>query len=304
MMLLIYKRLTFILLLFYTANSYSQSVLWIVEDNGLEKPSYIFGSVHEMCKQNFKWDIKIERAINMTKRVYFEIDINNIFEFFRHKRIEKMPEAYSLKDFYSEEDYELVATYFKENFNIDIEKKDNISPLFLMLHADYKGLKKICKKRISYEYEVLKLSQKKYNFPINPGKVNGLETAFERDYILKKISYQRLADIVLHMIRKEYFEESSTALSYAQMISSYYRMDIEEIRDTSNDDIETQELDNILIDARNRLWLKKMPLIMAEQPTFFVVGAAHLGGENGLINLLKEQGYTVCPLKMSWDKKL
>ncbi len=47
-----------------------------------------------------------------------------------------------------------------------------------------------------------------------------------------------------------------------------------------------------------------MPQMMENNPTFFVVGAAHLGGDFGLINLLKDEGYTVRPLKMTWDKKL
>ncbi|MEA5426864.1 TraB/GumN family protein [Arcicella lustrica] len=303
-MKLICKHLAFILLLFYSTNSSAQSVLWIVEGNGLEKPSYIFGSVHEMCQHNFKWDIKIERAMKITKRVCFEIDINNIFELFRQKRIEKMPDGYSLKDFYSEEDYELVSTYFKEKFKINVEKKDNISPLFLMMNAAYKGQKEICKKRISYDYEILRLYKEKYTLPVNVNKVDGLETAEERDHILKKISYQRQADIILHVIRQESIEKTSSALEYAQMISSYYRMDIDEIRESSSTDPEIRDFENNIIDARNELWVKKMPKMMENNPTFFVVGAAHLGGDFGLINLLKDEGYTVRPLKMTWDKKL
>ena len=43
--------------------------------------------------------------------------------------------------------------------------------------------------------------------------------------------------------------------------------------------------------------MEKMPAIMADKPTFFAVGALHLVGENGLLQLLKNAGYTVEGLK-------
>ena len=36
-----------------------------------------------------------------------------------------------------------------------------------------------------------------------------------------------------------------------------------------------------------------MEKAMQAKPTFFAVGAGHLGGEKGVLNLLKKQGYTV-----------
>lgn len=43
--------------------------------------------------------------------------------------------------------------------------------------------------------------------------------------------------------------------------------------------------------------IEKMPSIMKETPTLFVVGAGHLPGTNGVLKLLKEKGYTVEPMK-------
>ena len=52
-----------------------------------------------------------------------------------------------------------------------------------------------------------------------------------------------------------------------------------------------------LVDNRNADWLTKMPEIMKKAPTFFVVGALHLPGEKGVLQLLKNAGYTVEPVK-------
>ena len=52
-----------------------------------------------------------------------------------------------------------------------------------------------------------------------------------------------------------------------------------------------------MLDNRNADWLTKMPGIMNEKPTLFAVGAGHLLGENGALNLLRKAGYTVEPVQ-------
>ena len=53
------------------------------------------------------------------------------------------------------------------------------------------------------------------------------------------------------------------------------------------------EDEDILIYNRNRNWVEVMPAIMAEQPTLFAVGAGHLCGEQGVLKLLEQAGYTI-----------
>ena len=48
-----------------------------------------------------------------------------------------------------------------------------------------------------------------------------------------------------------------------------------------------------LVDARNRVMVTRMQPRLAEGNAFVAVGAAHLPGEKGILNLLAEQGYTV-----------
>jgi uncharacterized protein YbaP (TraB family) len=49
-----------------------------------------------------------------------------------------------------------------------------------------------------------------------------------------------------------------------------------------------------LLDARNRNWIPKIENYLQSGQTYFVVvGAAHMGGSNGLVSLLKQRGYKV-----------
>ena len=52
-----------------------------------------------------------------------------------------------------------------------------------------------------------------------------------------------------------------------------------------------------LIYDRNANWVKAMPSIMSDKPTFFAVGAFHLCGDRGVLRLLEANGYKIEPVK-------
>ena len=44
-------------------------------------------------------------------------------------------------------------------------------------------------------------------------------------------------------------------------------------------------------------WFSKMEEYATEKPSFFAVGAGHLGSEKGVLALLRKQGYKITPVK-------
>ncbi len=56
------------------------------------------------------------------------------------------------------------------------------------------------------------------------------------------------------------------------------------------------EFEDVLLNRRNANWVEKIGVIMKSKSIFIAVGAGHLVGEKGLINLLKKEGYAVVPL--------
>lgn len=54
---------------------------------------------------------------------------------------------------------------------------------------------------------------------------------------------------------------------------------------------------HFLLAGRNKLWMEKIPALINEKSTFIAVGALHLCGDEGLIHLLREKGYTLRPVK-------
>jgi uncharacterized protein YbaP (TraB family) len=58
----------------------------------------------------------------------------------------------------------------------------------------------------------------------------------------------------------------------------------------------------VLIYDRNLRWVARIEKLIKEQSCFIAVGCGHLGGEKGILALMKKEGYTVKPLKLD-DRK-
>ena len=87
-----------------------------------------------------------------------------------------------------------------------------------------------------------------------------------------------------------------------ELVGAYFAQDLAKLYEISEEKRgdgcdSTPEEDEALIFARNADWVEKMPAIMADKATLFVVGAAHLPGERGVLELLEKQGYTVEAVK-------
>ncbi len=54
----------------------------------------------------------------------------------------------------------------------------------------------------------------------------------------------------------------------------------------------------VLLDERNKNWIPKIEKAINEKPSFIAVGGGHLGGKNGVLNLLKAKGYKVKAIRL------
>jgi hypothetical protein len=54
---------------------------------------------------------------------------------------------------------------------------------------------------------------------------------------------------------------------------------------------------DLLLYARNRKWAKKLDGLLGQKSLLIAVGAAHLPGKGGVIDLLRKEGYTLTPVQ-------
>jgi uncharacterized protein YbaP (TraB family) len=81
------------------------------------------------------------------------------------------------------------------------------------------------------------------------------------------------------------------------MLTVYKLQQLEEIEKMFNkSEFGMEDNKDLLLDRRNKNWVSQLKKIMAAQSVFVAVGAGHLPGKMGLIQLLRKAGYTVKPL--------
>ena len=84
-------------------------------------------------------------------------------------------------------------------------------------------------------------------------------------------------------------------------IAKYFLINDEKTKNQYPEDSSNMELADSIFEMiganRNRKWMKKIPGIMQQGSTLIAVGFGHLVGEEGLIALLRKDGYKVGPVK-------
>ena len=87
---------------------------------------------------------------------------------------------------------------------------------------------------------------------------------------------------------------------FDSMVTAYRNQRMDEVEKLINDDefgMGVEENQDIMLDKRNRNWVQQLNTIMKKESVFVAVGTGHLPGENGVIALLKKEGYTVRPIE-------
>ena len=96
----------------------------------------------------------------------------------------------------------------------------------------------------------------------------------------------------------ESFQKKEDGVKIEQdIVDAYKTFNLDRISQTLKASDGFENVANRVFDSRNENWAQKMPSIMAEKSTLFAVGAGHLIGDKGLLNLLKKQGYKVKAVK-------
>jgi uncharacterized protein YbaP (TraB family) len=126
-------------------------------------------------------------------------------------------------------------------------------------------------------------------------EIKGLETAAFQASVLDKIPYASQAKELLYSIDSV----KNTQIETDEMIELYKEQDLDKLTAFSlkTEGGTSSEIQDVMINNRNKNWVEKFPEITKDKSILIAVGAGHLGGKEGLLNLLKQKGYTIRPIE-------
>ncbi len=264
----------------------ANSLLWKISGNGLSVPSYLFGTMHILCADNARLSDSLQYAIRTTDKVYFEIDMDNMMEMMGTLKYIRMNDNQTLSDLLSEDAYIKVKNYFEEHpAMLPFRMMEKFKPYFIASLISEQKMP--CSKKDGMEQVIMSYAKK------NNKEIKGLETAAFQAGIFDSIPYKKQAEILVKMIDSIDVEDTDPGT----LEEIYRSQNLEKIQELILKEEDISNSLNLLLYNRNKRWAVSMDSIIQTMPCLFAVGAAHLPGEEGVINLLKKKGYSVTPVK-------
>ncbi len=266
----------------------SNTLLWKISGNGLAKPSYLFGTIHMMCKDDAVLSDELRTAISSSDQVYLEVDMDNLFEMLGTMRHMKMKGDTTLADLLDEKDYKRVKAYF--------QKKSSLLP-FSMLET-YKPFLAVSTllesgidcQAVAMEQVIMEEAKR------NGKQIKGLESMAYQMSIFDSIPYKLQAQQLVEYIDKA-GDNDGDMKEFEELVKAYKSQDLAKLEKiTMEQDMGISNFANLLLYNRNRNWVEKLQRLMTEKSLTIAVGAGHLPGTKGVINLLRKAGYIVTPL--------
>lgn len=262
----------------------NQSLLWKISGKDIKQPSYLFGTIHLICHDDYVWTPVMQKALDSSEKVAFEMDMDDPDLLTQIANGMLLDGGRSSKDFYTEDDYKQLAEYAKSN-GIPAETIDNQEPFLILSMLYLKMLS--CSVPESYEGNIMKLAMQQ-------GKeIVGLETVGEQLAVINSMSNDSIGHTVVEMINNmEAFK-----IQYQQMVDFYKEQNLPALHNVLLETPDYKGDLNILLYNRNAKWISGIETLAKAQPTFIAVGAGHLWGDKGVIALLKKKGYKVEAVK-------
>lgn len=266
------------------------TLLWKVSGNGLENPSYLFGTIHMICSQDAVLSDNLRKIISTCDEVYFEVDMDNFLEIMAAMNKMKMKGDTTLRDLLSEEDYKKVKAYFENRETmLPFSMLETYKPMLAASTLQDTDLP--CEKTAMMEQVIMK-EAKEYK-----KKIRGLETMSYQAGVLDSIPYKLQAEQLVTYIDKEAKGENDNS-ELEEMFKAYKSQDLKKLEEMMvSMDAGMSAFTDILLYHRNLNWVEKLKSLLPRKALLIAVGAGHLPGEKGMIQLLRKQGYLVTPVE-------
>ncbi|KAF2514532.1 TraB/GumN family protein [Flavobacterium foetidum] len=261
-----------------TAPKLEKTLLWEVSGNGLEKPSYLYGTIHMICSPDYFLSEKTKKAFEASNKLVLEINFADPNETLDMQKMAMGKEPLSKK--LSSEQLASLDAILKKRTGMSVQQVDNFSLMSIMSLISMKSFG--CSDMKFYEMEFIEMAKKK-NI-----EVGGLETV-KFQFAMFEGAYTN--DEMITLLQESNGEEA------IKLIAEYKVENLNGLYDIVTDKkVTSEKTKKQILDNRNLNWVKIMPELMKKESVFFAVGSAHLGGEYGVINLLRKAGYSVKPV--------
>ena len=255
------------------------SLLWKVEGND-SKTSYMYGTMHIIDEEYYCFSDAMKKKIESSEAILMEVGgIPNPLETLNLISLD----SGDIRDQFTEEQMTLIVEFFDQELNTSPEKfykqYGQMKPFFLLqaITQNY-----FSDNTMSYDMEIMGIAAQN-NIPLI-----GFETIQQQLGFFDIIPSEKMALMVTESIKNFEKEKKETL----KMMKIYSEQKVKKlIPMIQKQSPEFMEFSDVFLYNRNKAWIPRIKEEIASKKCFIAVGAAHLFGNEGLISLLKKEGF-------------
>lgn len=283
------KRLAMFLLLILSAPTLGAtpqtSLLWKISGNGLTQPSYVYGTIHSYDKRAFTFRTIVDSYMKRCAAFGMEIKLDDFDPFALIGQIQ-MPGDTTLSMLVGDSSYHVLETIMRDSFQFELSMFSRIKPMFLV------GLMQMPSSdgtdSASFLDEYLMNEAKKTN-----REVIGIETIAEQLHAVDLIPLKEQA----RMLLEETVTPDSGGMGLDDLLDVYKTGNLDSLYAMYGKGELSDQFNRALITDRNHRMADRIDSIAHIKTIFVAVGALHLPGPEGVLNLLRGKGYQVTPIR-------
>lgn len=277
---------------FVFALSSPAQLLWKITGNGIKNPSYLFGTHHVAPLSICDSIAGFNEAFDSCNQFYGELDMSNMQAIAQEvSAFMMLPQDNFLDVMLTPEQYRQVDSLLKQEAGVGADQMKMLKPAVIEAQL---GLI-MCTKA----FGGFNPNQQPDMFLQHRAKekgisVKGFETAlFQAEALYGAPLAEQVSDLMRTVNQFGALKDQLIAMNQAYMNQNLSVLQ----KYVENPEFTTPRTLDRLIYERNHHWADQLKTILPQESTFIVVGAGHLPGEQGLLELLRGQGYTVTAVR-------
>jgi uncharacterized protein len=269
--------------------SVDTGIFYKITGKNLKKPSYLLGTFHLICQKDLFPAETIKSYVSQTEKLMLEIDLSDPAVMQKATSGAMLTDGKTAKDFLKTEDYAKIDALFKNYLGISYDQLQTFKPFMastvLMMSPKIVG----CQAAPGYDKILADAAAG------NKTPIVGLENVEDEFAAIDAQPLDKqFADLV-----KVAADPEKTIADFKNLYRVYLSQNYADLYKTLETQMkDSQESKAKLLDERNAKWIPVIEKNIAQSPVFIAVGGGHLGGEKGVINLLRKKGYTLTPIKL------
>ncbi|MDB5232019.1 MAG: lipoprotein [Chitinophagaceae bacterium] len=272
-----------------TVASAYPSLLWEITGNGLARPSYLFGTMHVSNKMVFHLSDSFYHAIAACDMVSLEVD----------------PKEWQPDMFGMQKAQLALSNYISNTANEYINEKSfrltgYEDKLKTALSEEPMAVNGLLYRNFSGQADFQENTYLDLYIYQTARKLGKSATGVENYITSEEIQLEANLEAMKETRKPRYYTQEDNPFQLQQIMQEAYRKGDLSLLDSLNKKTTVSEAYNEkFLYGRNNIQANSIDSILKHHSLFVAVGAAHLPGERGVIEILRRKGYILRPVQMS-----